>query len=243
MNAMDESNAFSDDEVREILRLAARRQDESERASLPGSAGLRLDQMTEIARGVGIEPAHVRAAAREVALRRGVTPVGTRFGIPKEVRVTRVLPGPVTDEEWEPIVEQLRRMFGVPGVASQYGGVREWLSGVGTRETAPIVVRVEAAEDGTIMTASQDAAVLSTLPAILGGSFLLTAALLGGAFAVGSFEAAVWLIPALFIGLAGVSFGGAIVGGRVWAKRQVERLATALDRAELIHRSSHERSG
>lgn len=240
---MDESNAFSDDEVREILRLAARRQDESERASLPGSAGLRLDQMTEIARGVGIEPAHVRAAAREVALRRGVTPVGTRFGIPKEIRVTRVLPGPVTDEEWEPIVEQLRRMFGVPGVASQYGGVREWLSAVGTRETAPIVVRVEPAEDGTIMTASQDAAVLSTLPAIVGGSFLLTAALLGGAFAVGSFEAAVWLIPALFIGLAGVSFGGAIVGARVWGKRQVERLTTALDRAELIHRSHHERSG
>lgn len=240
---MDESNAFSDDEVREILRLAARRQDESERASLPGSAGLRLDQMTEIARGVGIEPAHVRAAAREVALRRGVTPVGSRFGIPKEIRVTRVLPGPVTDEEWERIVEQLRRMFGVPGVASQYGGVREWLSGVGTRETAPIVVRVQPADDGTIMTASQDAAVLSTLPAILGGSFLLTAALLGGLFAIGSFEAAVWLIPAFFTGLAGVSFGGAIVGARVWGKRQVERLATALDRAELIHRSHHGRSG
>lgn len=233
---MDETE-FDDVEVQRILQRATEQQEAAERRSLARGAGTSLDALRKIAGEVGIEPRFVDAAAREVALRRDHLPAGEFMGVPDELRVQRVLPEKVDDDEWVRIVDDLRATYGMTGHVSQYGRVREWQSGTSSTSggTGSVIhLRLEETEAGTALTLSQNIRSQTQLPKVLGGTF----GGLGVAFL--ALLPVVDSVPAVlaFAGLnvlagVGILFGGMNWAGR-WASRRMERFQATADRVELV---------
>jgi hypothetical protein len=109
---MDSCTRFDDDQIRRILTRAAERQEQADRA-LPAAEdgsrsgdhpGLTLAELQSVAEEVGIAPAHVQAAARDVQARPTTAVDRYRYiGIPKHTTDHRVVHGQLGDREWEEI--------------------------------------------------------------------------------------------------------------------------------------------
>lgn len=241
---MESTTRFDDDEIRRILTRAAERQEQAERA-LPAAEdgsrsgdhpGLTLAELQSVAQEVGIAPAHVVAAARDVQLRPTAAVERYRIvGIPKATEDHLVVPGTLGDREWEAVVGALREEFRVPGTVSSFGDVREWWSS--SMSTAGGVrVRLEPGEDGTEITFRRSNRHISELYTVLGATF-------GG---LGGFAGLMVAINASGPGrMAGpIVLGGLttlfLVAGRFmakWsAKRDRSRFRRLLDRIDLMLR-------
>jgi hypothetical protein len=230
---IDPQARFSNDETRQILTRAATRQDEAERPQVGTGGGteLTLAAVQAAAREVGIDPLHVEAAAKELVLRRDAAPVRTRAALPVELRVQRVVPDPVSDAQWERMVTEFRQVFRKTGATSQFGPVREWISG-NEASSMPVTVRVEPLDEGTLLTLRQATKTMSDMVYAVGGTFSGFAAVFGVIAAVTrGFPAA---LPAFFLAL-GLAGSAMVWGGyRAWTPRQERRLHALLDRSELI---------
>lgn len=191
-----------------------------------------LAALTEIAREAGIDPAQVELAAREVVLHRGRPPARTRMGLPALLEEQRILPGPVTDAQWERIVAELRSTFQKSGIVSQFGEVREWMSGEDTTGSGPVKVRLEPFEDGTLVTVSQSTEPFAITGYTLAGSFGAVATLLGVLFALGDFEPQVFGVAGLMVILSALSPLVTWMAGRSWVPRQEEKMRGVLARLE-----------
>lgn len=231
---IDPNALFSDDEIRQILARAAARQNDSEQRQLGERSGITLGALQEIARDAGLDPLHIEAAASDVLLRRDTVPVKTRLGFPTELRAQRLVGSGVSDAEWERIVVDLRRTFRSSGTVSQFGPVREWISGNEASGSA-VHIRLEPADGGTRMTINQSTKMMSQLVYGMAGAF----GSMGAFFAI--LVAVLGTLPIflpLFFLVLGVLFG---LGGwgvyRSWVPRQEEKFRTVLDRAELIART------
>jgi hypothetical protein len=233
---IDPEARFSDEETRQLLARAANRQEEADRA-LPGRHGGSVHTLAVVraaAENVGIDPLHVEAAAKEILLRRGAAPVRTRAGLPMELRLQRVLPGPVSDAQWERMVAEFRKEFRKSGSTSQFGPVREWISG-NEASSMPITVRVEPVEEGTLLTLHQETKTMSDLVYVVGGTFSGVAATFG---VIAALTQTVSVALPVFL-LAGGLIASAMVWGgyRAWMPRQEKQFRAVLDRSELIARS------
>lgn len=243
---MDPSTRFQDDEIRRILARAAERQEQADRA-LPaadaGSAagqepGLSLVELQAVAREVGIAPAHVQAAARELQLRG--EGAGARYpflGVPKETVDHRVVPGTLTDREWERIVEGVRAEFRVPGITNAFGDVREWWSS-SLSMTGGVRLRIEPGDDGTEVTLRRSNAHMSQLTHALGWTFGGMAGVFATIVALGALEPGAIAAPILFGAVSAATFVGARLLSRAAARKERGRFARILDRIELIARSA-----
>lgn len=119
---------YGDDEVREIFSLATTGGTGDQ--SVPAdSGGLTLEQLREIAREAGIDPARVAQAAASLDARGKPAPVRRMLGLP--IGVSRVvdLPRAPTDREWEQLIAEFRTTFGATGRATSSGGLRDWSNG------------------------------------------------------------------------------------------------------------------
>jgi hypothetical protein len=233
---IDPEARFSDEETRRILARAASRQDEVERARLGtrSSTDLTLAAVQAAAREAGIDPLHVEAAAREVVLRRDAAPVKTRAGLPVEMKMQRVIPGDVSDAQWERMVTEFRQTFRKSGATSQFGPVREWISG-NEQSSMPITVRIEPVDEGTLLTLLQSSKAMSDIVYAVGGVFGGFAAFLGAlAFFSPGFPVA---LPLVLLCFALVFSVGSWGGYRAWLPRQEKQFRAVLDRSELIARS------
>ena len=139
---------YSEQEVSQILERGVERQARSAQTS--PIAGLTLDELEKVAAEVGIDAAHLRAAAAEVDAAGGVSQRRTRSA--SHIFVERWVAGTLTDEAWDDIVAELQNRFGKSGIASmlpasgtagtvqQVGRNREWVHtdglGVETRVLA-----------------------------------------------------------------------------------------------------------
>lgn len=233
---IDPRTAFSEEEIRRILARAADREAEGERARLGAGTGLTLGGLKEVATDAGLDPLHVEAAAREVLLHRAAVPERTRLGLPVELLAQRVIPGPVSDAQWERMVAGFRDVFRKSGIVSQFGEVREWVSGNESTEGMPVRIRLEPVDEGTLVTLQQPTRSLSVTTYALGGTFSFFALLFGALFVAGDFAPAVATLPILMAVLGVVSFVGGWAGWRAWVPRQEERFRAVLDRVELIGR-------
>lgn len=223
---------YSEAEMRAIFERAARAQ---HAADAPQGSGLSLGELQEVGAASGIAPEHIAAAAASFALEAPAP--RARFGVPTEVRRSRVLPGPLGDAQWEEMVTVLRREFKTTGTAGQIGRVREWTgggaAGSGMKGDGVHVVVRPAPGGVAEMTiehlgASQNALV----PVLLGGAFLGMALFFGVLAATSQqFPIVLPMIMALFGLLMGV--GGA-VGMRKWARNLDVQFEATLDRLELI---------
>lgn len=232
---IDPNARFSDEEIRQILARAAARQNDSEQRQLGERSGITLGALQEIARDAGLDPLHVEAAAGDVLLRRDTAPVKTRLGIPAELRAQRRVGSGVTDAEWERIVVDLRRTFRATGTVSQFGPVREWISGA-EASGAPVHVRLEPTDGGTLMTISQSTKMMSQLVYSMGGGIAAVGVMLAVIIALGE-TTELMALPLIFLVLGVLAGLGGWGISRSWVPRQEQKFRTVLDRAELIARS------
>lgn len=107
---------FSEPEIAQILQRAADRQAEAARA-VP-TTGLTLGEIEALAAEAGLDVAHVRAAAAELA---PVSPA-ERSRSATHVFVERTLEVPLTDAGWDEAVAELRNRFGKAGMAAYAPG-------------------------------------------------------------------------------------------------------------------------
>jgi hypothetical protein len=107
---------YSEKQAGAILRRAVER---SAAAGAEGSSGISLAEMERIAAEIGIEPQHVRAAVADVS-RRSTT------GTPGVIDLEQIVPAELSEEAWDSILAELRRVFGTAGTASAAGRAREW---------------------------------------------------------------------------------------------------------------------
>ncbi|HEX8386802.1 MAG TPA: hypothetical protein VF576_11495 [Rubricoccaceae bacterium] len=221
---------FTEGEARRIFAEAAR----ASAARGAGEEGLTLDELQEIGRAAGIDPAAVASAA--AAVRRG--PDGPVWhGVPLATRRTRVVPGTLDDDAWAEAVAGLRREFKFQGVAEQIGRRRTWTHAVGESTQGVVVqVTVEPDDGGTRLTVESGAGgergAATALAVILGGLALVAGGLgvLGGNVSAG-------------VGLAAVlaAFAVAVYGLIRWAavdrsRREPARYDAVLDRLARLAR-------
>lgn len=125
---MNEPRLYDQDDIRRIFALATRERG-PEPASAAAAGGLTLTDLEQIGREVGVEPEAIARAAAQLERPAGEVPVRRSWGSPTEVMRTVPLPGPVSDQQWEMIVAELRATFRARGRLVAQGGLREWVNG------------------------------------------------------------------------------------------------------------------
>jgi hypothetical protein len=122
---------WSDREVGLILRRAVELQQEEQRhpPGAPGSAdGASLEDLEEMAREVGVEPALVRRAAAEMEARPRPTPVSRWMGGPRRIVFERALRGEAPQAAIEALVGVVQEVLGEHGQPGMVGRTFTWTS-------------------------------------------------------------------------------------------------------------------
>ena len=122
-----EERRYTDDEVAEILRLAASSTSRSEHVA--GSHGLTLSELAAIGEEVGIPSEQIARAAASLEMDRRRLPQRTVLGIPIAVGQTVDLPRAPTDREWSILLGEIREMFQASGRESSTTVSRNWRNG------------------------------------------------------------------------------------------------------------------
>lgn len=231
---MPDDRRYTDAELHAIFERAAKRQEAAARAEAASHGGLTLAELQDIGAASGIDPAHVAAAAAELSAPKRGEP--TRW--PREVVAERWLPGPVSDDAWEAIVETLRRELNKPGVAGQVGRTREWttIASGGRQPDAPVSVTLRPEGERTRLAVRQSWEEYSRVPLAMGAAFSFTALLLGGIFAF--IEPSALFMPVAFAALGLLLFAAGPPAMRAFARKKEAEFERLLDRLELVARDA-----
>ena len=222
-------DGFSEDEARRIFAEAARTSASREAPT----DGLSLDELQEIGRAAGLDPAAVAAAAATV--RDAEPDIPAWRGVPLATRRTRVIPGVLSDDAWAETVALLRREFKTQGATEQIGRQRTWIYAVG-ESVQMVLVRVTAAETaaGTTLTVESEPTQNRGAAVGLGIGFGVVAAFFALlSFVVEGKLAGLWF--AFAFALAGVAIYAAIRREAVTtSRRDPVRFDALLDRIERL---------
>ncbi len=222
---MTEPRRYGEDEIREIFELATRQR----AADAPRSAehqGLTLEELQQIGREVGVEPAAVVRAAATLALRPVRYPRRTSFGFPVEVGRAVPLPRPLTDEEWEELVSKLRSTFRARGRLSHPGAPREWSNG----NLHAVVERADSGYRLRLGTRKGDAASLNAL----GVAGVVTGAVAFGAMFLSGELASSVFVPWMIGGSGAAALLANAVRLPGWAQRREEQMDRVADHAAAM---------
>lgn len=118
---------FNDEEVALIIKRAAELQQTQEVASEPSSA-LTLSEVEQIAREAGIDPKLIRQAAHGLDRPSETSRPSPWLGAPTRLVFERVVDGEIPVDEFEPLINEIRRTMGDNGVASVLGRTLAWTS-------------------------------------------------------------------------------------------------------------------
>jgi hypothetical protein len=235
---MSRGRRYTEQEIRTLFERAAERQEQARRAEAASEAGLSLDELQRIGKSAGIDPEHVAAAAGDLEGADPARAADVRWGVPAEVRQTRLLSGLVSDEAWEQMVAELRHTYGEAGVAGQVGRVREWRSASGSEKDA-VHVTITPEGGGSRIAVAQR--MENQQNEVREGVVAITAMVIALAILlfVGDFPAHYpWMIPLGIGGLGYGGFGGYWLWLRRHARRQEEEFRALADRLELISRKA-----
>lgn len=184
------------------------------------SGGLTLDELQQIGREAGIEPARVAQAAAQLDLLGKPALIRRSFGRPIGVSRVVELPRAPTDREWEQLISEFRTTFGAPGVATTSGGLREWSHG-------DVHVSVEPTQHGEqlrVSTLNNLAMVLNVMGILTGGM----ATLMGAAVAAAGKPEKALIVLGLFGGMSLAALGANLIRLPRWARereKQIESIA------------------
>jgi hypothetical protein len=118
---------FNDQEVALIIKRAAELQETEQLEQEPANA-MTLSEIEQIAREAGIDPQLIRRAAQGLDRPTAVNRPSPWLGSPSRLVFERVVDGEVPVEEFEPLVNEIRRTFGENGVPSVLGRTLAWTS-------------------------------------------------------------------------------------------------------------------
>lgn len=222
---------YTEREIGALLRRASELQAEG---SVSDKSGLTLAEIEQVAAEAGIDPRYVRSAATESL--RPENP-GTRSSIlggPLALEEERVFHGEVTLEQWEDIVQEIRRTFGRSGVATQLGTTLEW-------STSPEEAHVSLSPRNgrtRVQITQQHGGV-----AFLCYFFGTLAAVFGTGMSLSMFG---WP-SSVELALSGVGLAGYAAGLRglfgYWTGRQREKIEALLERIEALTRDREAEQG
>ena len=139
------------------------------------------------------------------------------FGVPVGVSRLVDLPRAPTDREWEQLVGEFRTTFGVVGVATTSGGIRDWSHG-------NLHISVEPTEHGEqlrLSTRKDDAVLLNGFGFVLGAFGVLSSAVVA---ASGKPDKAL-LVFGMFGGMGLLAFFAAtLVRQPLWARQREQQM-------------------
>lgn len=233
---MPDNRRYSEAELKVLFERAAARQEAARPDDDLGS--LTLEEAQRIAADSGIDPVHLAAVAAELDL---APPESEKMlGMPVEVTRTRVLPGPVSDTAWARMVAELRRHFKNDGAVGEVGGVREWtFVGRGLRRDLATRFTMEPLPDGTtrlvLRQSMREFARLLALSMVL---YVVMALIFGGLALAGVDPAEMWSAVLATLSMGATTAGFTYAGFGYWDRRQRRTLENAMDRLELIARST-----
>ncbi len=213
---------YQDHEIRQILDLAIDEGD-APAESLPVIDGLTLRELQEVGREVGLPEGRITQAVAAFEAHGISVPRGTTLGLPTSVGSIVALPRSPSEREWELLIAELRTTFGGKGVATSYGGLREWSQGT-------VHAFVEPTETGHRLRLAD-----SRMTAVGGiglGGFFLAFALLILVVLLGKDDPGVrFAVPAFFSLIGGSLIAGSVVALPRWAREQENRMAHISSRA------------
>ncbi len=219
---MSSERRFNDREIAEIFQQAAQGQ-ETARRRLPHAEGLTLAELQEIGREAGISPEFVARAAATIERTVPPPPPKTFLGLPISASRTVNLPGPLSDEDWERLVADLRETFHARGNISVAGSLRQWSNG-------NLHALVERTESGHRLR-------LGTLKGNAQGSLLTSLAMFAMGFVFISlmavtrdFEPAVAVMMSLFMVLGLGGFGLTAKRLPQWADERQDQMDAIAER-------------
>lgn len=118
---------FNDEEVALIIKRAAELQ-QTQQAELDPSNTMTLAEVEQIAREAGIDPKLIRQAAHGLERPAEAARPSPWIGAPTRLSFERVVDGEVPVDDFEPIINEIRRTFGDNGIPSVLGKTLAWTS-------------------------------------------------------------------------------------------------------------------
>lgn len=224
---------YSESEIAQLLKRATELQNLDQGSK---GSGLSLEDVEQIAVETGIDPTYVRAAAADL-LRAPEAPRKKGFrilGAPVYLDAERTVDGPLSDEVWAGIADELSRTYRTSGRSQAVGAGREWTYG-GSRTLREVRVSATPVRGKTRIRITEEfgreAFLNFFLPLYAVG--ILTGVVLGEALSLGPEIA----ITSVIAALATVFFAiRMIFSARV--RRREDKHRELLDRLETLVESS-----
>ena len=143
---------YNEKEIGALIQRATELHEASLDAQGP-SQRLSLEEIEHIAAEMGVPPEHVRKAALEFEQRPPSKRPFSLFGSPFFEEHDEVLPGELTDAQWETIVLAIRDYTGSSGKTTELGTVKEWARVIsdGSMTLSKIQVSLRPGKDHTSM--------------------------------------------------------------------------------------------
>lgn len=212
---------YDDRQIGALIKRAAELQESD---SHGGDRGLTLHEIERIAAEIGIAPAHLRAAAVDLESAAAGSFATRVLGGPFTVGASGSVEGSLSDEQWEGIVAELRRLTGSSGSATMVGRRREW-----TRTVSDLGNVLETTE--VVATPHEGHTRIELRSRFGGGARLayLAGLLLGGGAAGAVLDGTAYaeLMNWLILGGGGLGgIGAARLSIGYWARRKRESLRT-----------------
>lgn len=164
------ARTFSEEEVALIIKRAAELQQTEEVEKDPGNA-LTLAEVEQIAREAGIDPLLIRRAAQGLDRPVEKNRPSPFVGAPTRIVYERVVDGEISVDEFEPLVNEVRRTFGDNGIPSVLGKTLAWTSTsfAGRRRSRGRQIDVSVASRGGLTTIRVEEELRNTAGALFGG--------------------------------------------------------------------------
>ena len=161
---------FSEEEVALIIKRAAELQ-QTEAVEEEKGTALTLPEVEQIAREAGIDSALVRRAAQGIDRPVERSRPSPFIGAPTRIVFERVIDGEISNDEFEPIVNEARRTFGDNGVTSVLGRTLAWSTGHtgGRRRARGRQIDLSVAVRGGVTTMRVEEELRNTAGALFGG--------------------------------------------------------------------------
>jgi hypothetical protein len=118
---------FNEEEVALIIKRAAELQQTQQVEAEPSSA-LTLTEVEQIAREAGIDPKLIRQAAIGLDRPSETSRPSPWLGAPTRLVFERVVDGEIPVDDFEPLINEIRRTFGDNGIPSVLGRTLAWTS-------------------------------------------------------------------------------------------------------------------
>jgi hypothetical protein len=125
MTDKEESRRFNEEEVALIIKRAAELQQTEDVADEPANA-LTLTEVEQIAKEAGIDPDLIRRAAQSLDRPEAVNRPSPWAGAPTRLVFERVVDGEISPDDYEQLVDTIRRTIGDNGIPSVLGKTLSW---------------------------------------------------------------------------------------------------------------------